>query len=242
MKRLELDAGNTFIKWRLLDAEEGVLARGRWLTAEFSIEQLQDCGYRPEAVWLASVAGDGLNQLLTLGVESHWQVPLRRASTSVTAAGVRNSYADPSRMGVDRWLAMLAAWNRVGQSCWVVDCGSAITVDLLDAAGCHRGGYILPGLRLMQQSLLGNTAEVRVDRDIEHYSVAPGRDTSSAVAHGANLLLLSLARQLREGIPGVASPARVLVTGGDGAQLLEMIPEAESCPDLVMDGLKWALE
>ncbi|MDP1069535.1 type III pantothenate kinase, partial [Klebsiella pneumoniae] len=77
------------------------------------------------------------------------------------------------RMGVDRWLAMLAAWQRVGQSCWVVDCGSAITLDLLDAEGRHQGGYILPGLRLMQQSLLGNTAEVRVDRDVEHYSVAP---------------------------------------------------------------------
>ncbi len=241
MKRLELDAGNTFIKWRLIDADR-VLERGRWLTAEFAAELLQECRQRPDEVWLASVAGEGLNQALAAGVERCWQLPLRRALTEAAAAGVRNSYEDPARMGVDRWLAMLAAWKRVGQPCWVVDCGSAITVDLLDAEGRHQGGYILPGIRLMQQSLLGNTAEVRVDRDVEHYSVAPGRDTSSAVAHGANLMLLALARQLRAGIPGMAIPTRVLVTGGDGAQLAEMMPDAELCPDLVMDGLRWALE
>ncbi|GAA0699386.1 pantothenate kinase [Marinobacterium maritimum] len=241
MKRLELDAGNTFIKWRLLD-EERVLERGRWLTAEFAAEQLLACRQPPSEVWLASVAGEGLNQVLAEGVERCWQVPLRRALTVAEAAGVRNSYEDPSRMGVDRWLAMLAAWNRVGQSCCVVDCGSAITVDLLDAEGCHQGGYILPGIRLMQQSLLGNTAEVRVDRDVVHPSVAPGCDTSSAVAHGANLLLLALAQQLHAGIPGLAAPARILVTGGDGAQLMELMPGAELCPDLVMDGLRWALE
>ncbi len=240
MKRLELDAGNTFIKWRLVDNDQ-VLDRGRWLTAEFRAEQLHACETLPEEVWLASVAGEGLNQTLAAGVEQCWQVPLRRALTVAEAAGVRNSYADPARMGVDRWLAMLAAWKQVGQPCCVVDCGSAITIDLLDADGCHQGGYILPGIRLMQQSLLGNTAEVRVDRDVEHYSIAPGCDTSSAVAHGANLLLLALAQQLRSGIPGVATPVRTLVTGGDGAQLTAMMPEAELCPDLVLDGLRWAL-
>lgn len=241
MKRLELDAGNTFIKWRLIDNDQ-VLDRGRWLTAEFGADQLRVCRGHPDEVWLASVAGEGLNQALALAVDNCWQVPLRRAVSTAEAAGVRNSYAEPGRMGVDRWLAMLAAWQRVGQSCWVVDCGSAITLDLLDAEGRHQGGYILPGLRLMQQSLLGNTAEVRVDRDVEHYSVIPGCDTSSCVAHGANLLLLALAAQLQAGVPGVKSPSRWLVTGGDGAQLADMMTGAEYCPDLVMDGLKWALE
>ncbi|GAA0790003.1 type III pantothenate kinase [Marinobacterium sediminicola] len=241
MRRLELDAGNTFIKWRLIEHEQ-IIGRGRWLTAEFRAEQLQECEQRPDVVWLASVAGDGLNQALAVAVKEYWQVSLQRARSVAQAAGVRNSYADPSRMGVDRWLAMLAAWKLVGRSCCVVDCGSAITVDLLDDQGRHQGGYILPGIRLMQQSLLGNTAEVRVDRDVEHYSVAPGCDTSSAVAHGANLLLLSLAQQLRSGVPGVDVAGAVLVTGGDGAQLASLMPGAELCPDLVMDGLRWALE
>ncbi|PSL14356.1 type III pantothenate kinase [Marinobacterium halophilum] len=241
MKRLELDAGNTFIKWRLLDAGV-VLARGRWSTAGFSAEQLVECPYLPSRVWLSSVAGDGVNSALTAAVQQRWQLPVEQAYSAAAAAGVVNSYACPERMGVDRWLAMLAAWNRIGKACWVVDCGSAITVDLLDDQGRHGGGYILPGLRLMQQSLLGNTAEIRVEREVEQASVLPGCDTSSAVAHGANLQLLALAQLLRAGMPGRVKARTVVVTGGDGAQLAEMIPEAEWCPDLVMDGLSWALE
>ncbi|MBA4501602.1 type III pantothenate kinase [Marinobacterium marinum] len=242
MKRLELDAGNSFIKWRLL--EQGrVRRRGSWLTAEFSAERLLECGERPDRIWFASVAGEVFDRALQAGVERYWQVPLQRACAQAEAAGVRNSYKDPARMGVDRWLALLAAWHQVKDACWVVDCGSAITVDLLDAAGCHQGGYILPGLRLMRQALLGNTAGVTVDRPVDSGVVMPGRDTSSGVEHGINLLLLSLARQLKNDIPGVADvPSRVLVTGGDGRQWLEVMPEAEWCPDLVMDGLRWALE
>ncbi|MBV0934002.1 type III pantothenate kinase [Marinobacterium weihaiense] len=242
MRRLELDAGNTFIKWRLLDAQGRVQARGRWLTAEFAADQLAQCDGVPDRIWLASVAGEGLNRQLAQAVEQRWGRSLQQVQTAAVSAGVRNSYADPARMGVDRWLAMVAAWNRYRQGCWVVDAGSAITVDLLDGDGCHRGGYILPGLRLMQQALLGNTAEVRVDRDVAQDSVQPGTDTSSAVAHGANLLLLSLAQQLQTGIPGCASPTRLFITGGDGERLARLLPHAEHCPDLVMDGLQWALE
>lgn len=242
MSRLELDAGNTFIKWRLLDEQCQILDRGRWLTGEFNVDQLADCVLAPQQVWLSSVAGEGLNRQLAAAVTHRWGVVLKQAFTSGAKVGVRNSYTDPSRMGVDRWLAMLAAWQHVGAACWVVDCGSAITVDLLAGNGSHVGGYILPGLRLMQQSLLGNTAEVRVDRDVEQGSVRPGTDTSSGVAHGANLLLLSLVHQLQVGIPGCENPERLLVTGGDGERLAAMMPTAELYPDLVMDGLQWALE
>lgn len=241
MKRLELDAGNTFIKWRLVEHDR-VLARGRWPTAGFAAEALRALPQSPQAVWLASVAGAAVDAALAAAVEQYWRLPLQQARTTAAAAGVRNSYADPARMGVDRWLAMLAAWQRTADACWIVDCGSAITVDLLDDQGCHRGGYILPGLRLMQQSLLGSTAQVRVDRRVDQFAVAPGQDTSSAVAHGANLLLLALAQQLQRGIPGEINPRRVLVTGGDGARFAELLPEAELHPDLVLDGLQWALE
>lgn len=240
MRRLELDAGNTFIKWRLVEPGR-ILARGRWPSAGFDPAMLQDCALRPEVVWLGSVAGEAVNGLLNQAVAARWQLGVERARTTAETAGVRNSYTDPGRMGVDRWLAMLAAWQLVGEACWIVDSGSAITVDLLDNTGAHQGGYILPGLRLMQQSLLGNTAEVRVDHAVEQASLLPGCDTGTAVAHGANLLLHALAQQLQAGVPGVAAPRRVLLTGGDGAQLVEWMEGAEWHPDLVLDGLQWAL-
>lgn len=240
MIRLEIDAGNTFIKWRLREGGN-TLAAGRWPTADFRPECLQDCSLRPDAVWLGSVAGGRVDGVLAAAVDECWGIGLQQVYTTQFCAGVSNSYAVPERMGVDRWLAMLAGWQHVAGPCCIVDCGSAITVDLLDAEGRHGGGYILPGLRLMQTSLLGNTAQVRVEHDLTSAAVLPGRNTEEGVAHGASLLLLALAAQIRQGLPGEAGPVRTLVTGGDALRLLAYLPDAEHCPDLVLDGLMQAL-
>ncbi len=239
--RLELDAGNTFIKWRLLTGAD-IQASGRWLTAEFTESCLGDCPSAPAEVRLGSVAGTGVNQLLAQAVRECWDIELRQARTQAECAGVRNSYKDPSRMGVDRWLAMLAAWHRVQGACCIVDAGSAITVDLLDAEGTHLGGYILPGLRLMQTSLLGRTAEVRVETELETAALSPGRSTEEAVLHGAHFLLLALAERVSKGVPGHEGQQAVLVTGGDAEVLISYLQDAQLCPDLVLEGLEWALE
>lgn len=238
--RLELDAGNTFIKWRLL-TEAGVSASGRWSTSGFTASCLSDCPVAPDEVWLGSVAGSEVNRALTEAVFECWGLIIRQARTQAECAGVRNSYADPSRMGVDRWLAMLAAWHQVKEACCIVDAGSAITVDLLDGEGEHLGGYILPGLRLMQTSLLGRTAEVRVEAELETAALSPGRSTEEAVLHGAHLLLLALAERVAKGVPGYEGRQPVLVTGGDAEVLMGYLEGAQHCPDLVLEGLQWAL-
>jgi type III pantothenate kinase len=239
---LEVDAGNTFIKWRYRQGNAAAAASGRWLTREFSVASLADCPEEPQQVLAGSVAGVAFEQALSESVASVWGVPVRFARTATAAAGVRNSYADPARMGVDRWLVMLAAWQRCGQACCIIDCGSAITIDLLGAEGEHLGGYILPGLRLMRQVLTGSTAGILVDRDIEVFSLEPGCDTSSAVAHGTNLMFSSLAQMLPRWLEQQQTGAPLLVTGGDGALFCELMGMGELVPDLVLDGLRWALE
>lgn len=239
---LEVDAGNTFIKWRYRHGNGVAGASGRWLTREFSAACLADCPEVPQQVLAGSVAGVAFEQALSDAVASVWALPVRFARTAATAAGVRNSYIDPARMGVDRWLVMLAAWQRYGQACCIVDCGSAITIDLLGAEGEHRGGYILPGLRLMRQVLTGATAGILVDRDIESFSIEPGCDTSSAVAHGTNLMFNSLAQMLPHWLEQHQAGVPLLVTGGDGALFCELTGCGEYVADLVLDGLRWALE
>lgn len=239
---LEIDAGNTFVKWRYRTDVQNQGLSGRWLTAEFDASCLEMCKAMPQQVLVASVAGVEFEQRLSLAIAERWSCPLRFARSSALAAGVRNSYADPSRMGVDRWLVMLAAWQRYHEPCCIVDCGSAITIDLLDAAGQHQGGYILPGLRLMRKVLTGATAGILVDRDIDSFSTEPGRDTSSAVAHGTNLMFAALAQQLPFIFEGSGSGTRLLITGGDGPLFHSLAGQGELLPDLVMDGLRWALE
>ena len=77
------------------------------------------------------------------------------------SAGVRNGYVQTWRLGADRWVAMLGPGLHPGRALCVVDVGTALTLDLLDADGQHRGGLLVPGPTLMVESLLSNTAGIR---------------------------------------------------------------------------------
>ena len=229
MTVLDIDIGNTLLKWR---ASAG--ARGAVKLSQMGAEQWPE---QIKRVRVASVAGDDANQCIAEFTLQQWGVEAEFARTQSCQAGVTNSYADPSRMGVDRWLAILSGWHRARQACWVVDCGSAITVEQIDDQGCHIGGYIIPGLQLMSRNLLSNTAEIIVDHSLEAFDSRPGVNTSEAVQHGINLTFMALAKQIR----GMAGDTPLYVTGGDGELFCSLIEGAQWCPDLVMDGLELAL-
>ena len=148
---LQLDMGNSATKWRL-DSTRGRLVEGSLLPA---LET------RPAAVWVASVADANREAELASEAKARWGLAPWFARSSAAACGVSNSYAEPERMGVDRWLAMIAAYQRIAGPVCVIDAGSALTIDFVATDGRHRGGYILPGMAMMERSLLGETARVR---------------------------------------------------------------------------------
>src|SRR5690625_4421164 len=143
---LEIDMGNSRIKWRCR-GESGNLARGvvsdsyQHLAAEWTALPIR-------RVWVASVRGEAHNEAFRQWCRTNLQLEAEFARSARHAAGVTNSYANPGLMGVDRWLAMLAAFAHTGDSCVVVQAGSALTADLLSASGEHLGGYIGPGLTM----------------------------------------------------------------------------------------------
>ncbi|MGH1463269.1 MAG: type III pantothenate kinase [Neptuniibacter sp.] len=237
---LEIDAGNTFIKWRLLDGSI-VTERGKLKTDSdqwtFPIHWSD-----VDVVRIASVAGDSVQERLVSFIQNkNNSIELRLALTEAKAAGVVNSYSDPSRMGVDRWLVMLAAYNDCKKACCIVDCGSAITVDYVDAGGKHLGGYIIPGLRLLSSTLLENTAEIIVDQDIDAFNLMPGRHTSAAVKHGVNYMFNALCHQITDELHRSDEQWELYVTGGDGELFAQLAGCDNYIPDLVMDGLSWSV-
>ncbi len=236
---LELDAGNTFIKWRLLDRNQ-VCERGKFLTASDKWIWPVCCNHLTE-VRVASVAGKDVNDRLIGQIKELSACVPEFACTAGSVAGVVNSYSDPSRMGVDRWLAMLAAYSECKQAVCIVDCGSAITVDYLSDDGQHLGGYIIPGLRLLNAALLQNTAEVIVDQDIKAFDLSPGKNTSTAVTHGVNYLFDSLCQKICSELEVQSEPCALYITGGDGALFHQLAGQGKFVPDLVMDGLQWSL-
>ncbi|MFA5496107.1 MAG: type III pantothenate kinase [Porticoccaceae bacterium] len=206
---LDVDAGNSYLKWALHDGDirrgraSGRVPRGgarEWL-AGLDARDLH-------RIRLSSVAGDVTEDF------SRWAlmqgVALQLATVEDGVGGLRCGYREPSRLGIDRWLALLAARDQCGGAFAVVDAGTALTVDVVDGRGRHLGGYIAPGLTMMADSLVANTWGVRTDEGA-HASLAPGTFTAEAVMHGC----LASAVGLVEAVVARQVVAALFLTGGD---------------------------
>ena len=198
---LQMDVGNTAMKWRL--CEDGRVA-DRGVVSREAVLRLPEPAAPPRAVWVASVAGPEFERALCAAVGEAWGVSPWIARSSAAACGITNSYAAPERMGVDRWLAMIAAWQWVGDAVCVIDAGSALTIDFVGADGEHRGGYIVPGLAMMERALLAETDRVRFG-EAPRDCLEPGNSTETAVLNGLQLaqvgaIDLALSRYVKESI------------------------------------------
>lgn len=235
---LQLDMGNSSAKWRLVDAG-AVLTRGKYIPADaVSREQLLACcgQGRPAHIWIASVASARAEADILQLLQQRWPVTPWLARTQRCTADLRNSYRDPERMGVDRWLVMLAARRRTRNRLCVVDAGSALTIDIVSAAGQHEGGYIIPGPALMERALLLDTDRVRFEEKADH-RLDPGASTAEAVRHGialasAGAVCLAMERMRDD-------PPELFYCGGGGEALLELVGKGGVlAPDLVFEGLE----
>ena len=234
--RLELDVGNSRVKWRLVSdrvEREGVttLVDRDWPDASL------------DAIWISSVAASDTNKALSAELEQRFGCSPEFAMVTHQCAGVRCGYDDVSRLGVDRWLVLLAAYQREsGVPAIVVDAGSAVTIDLLASDGQHRGGFITPGFRMLQSALLGQTANIRFEQDAEAGRYG-GLDTASCVASGAELVFAGLARSILTLRADFDPHASILLTGGDANKLLPHFKSeqrVECLASLVLDGLSLA--
>ncbi|MYM65205.1 type III pantothenate kinase [Pseudomaricurvus sp. HS19] len=243
--QLQLDIGNTRIKWRCLQGgavvRRGVVSRRDAGDDREVLRQLTAAaGAGVVEVLVASVAGAEFDRLLDAHLDTAYGVRPRFARATAEAAGVTSGYAEPQRLGVDRWLAVLATSRFPGDRWLVLDCGSAVTLDVLQA-GSHLGGYIVPGLRLMSESLFAQTAQVKVGLPRVEGS-QPGTTTEEAVGRGVRLMVAGLVREAVCHLEGPATSPLVL-TGGDAAAVAGLLrgwPGLRIEEDLVLDGLPLA--
>jgi len=237
---LFIDIGNTALKWRARGARRVVSGGGAhrkdWAEQVAAISRSLPCA--PNFVTVASVTGRNVDESLSALMHDTFGVKPEFYYSPLADAGVTNSYAEPARLGVDRWLAIVEAWHRVGAAI-VIDCGSALTIDVVSREGVHGGGYIVPGLNMLQASLVSGTGAIRVEA-VEEDSLAPGVSTSECVRHG--ILRMSVAFiadavvALQE---AVNDTCPVFITGGDARVLLPFLrPNVLAAPDLVLDGLE----
>ncbi len=233
---LLLDVGNTAIKWRLADADgvrdpSGVAATGASLCESVKTREWN-------AVALSSVAGEVADTALLTALKTVRSVPVWQARAESSCLGLVSCYAQPARMGVDRWLAMLGARQASAGPLCVIDAGTAITLDLVAAQGRHEGGYILPGADLMRRALTADTGQIQVDA-LDTPTLSPGSDTQTCVNAGGWRAVIGAVQSVLADYP----EHRALLTGGLAPVLLEMGLSATHHPHLVMEGLRlWLLQ
>lgn len=248
--QLEFDAGNTRIKWRLRQREQGnewqtlasgaVMAPAKIPSVFLELrDQFVDLPLRAvDRVLVASVRGEGFKHAFSSFLLEKMQLSSEFVTVTRTGVCVRHCYEDDNRLGVDRWLAMLAAYERAREACVVIDCGTTITVDLVDAAGKHMGGYIVPGLRMMRDSMTNRSSALAIDQ-LPWETTHPGHNTAEAIHHGILALASSFLRDLHRRQPAGLVEPRWFLTGGDAIWIkphLDWAPEL--VPDLVLDGLE----
>jgi type III pantothenate kinase len=168
--KLLIDAGNTRIKWALVSGEDslcsGDLPTGqvdrlaRDIADHIARQNLGTVLHDIQQIWASNVAGeDCARHIRNIGAGGSGQTHFVVARES--QCGVRNGYSNPSQLGSDRWAALIAAWHQVQGACLVVNCGTATTIDALSAQGEFVGGLILPGVELMQRSLVAATDQLK---------------------------------------------------------------------------------
>ncbi|MEL7024139.1 MAG: type III pantothenate kinase [Pseudomonadota bacterium] len=240
MTALLLDIGNSRCKWGLW-RDGAITDSGALSHEELATEASWQFAKDADRVIACNVAGAGVAERVRTALESTGLSDIEFVKTTAEHVGVHCAYDDPTRLGVDRWVAAIAVSRCDPQPAMVVDAGTAMTVDSVVDGTQHLGGYIVPGFRLMQKTLMSGTADIVVD-DPQAPSTAFGDTTSDAVRNGALAALEgTVVRALREleTVTGVAVDlSHCWFSGGDGEMLAAALGAPEQFdPHLVLKGL-----
>ncbi|MFP7722409.1 type III pantothenate kinase [Lysobacter sp. A3-1-A15] len=193
-----------------------------------------------EGAWVASVAAPGLTRTLADALASR-AGRVDFVSTQPACCGVRIAYAQPQRLGVDRFLAMIGARAASGGPALLCGVGTALTIDLMDADGLHLGGRIAPSPTLMREALTARVAHLPAIggtyRDFAD-------DTPDALASGCEGAASALVRDsLALAQEQLGEVPTLYLHGGGAPALLPRLPQARHAPDLVLAGLAaWAAQ
>ena len=235
---LLVDIGNTHIKW-CDSADLADIGPSIGLSSNLR-EVLSQQWSRldmPSAVMVSNVAGRETETILSTWMIETWNMQPTYVKVRHEQLGVVNGYRKPVQLGVDRWMALIAARALFQQVLIVVDCGTATTIDAMDDTGLHYGGIILPGYQMMQESMLGNTAIPDYTNAVQKTLFAT--DTASGIRSGAVIATAGAVEKIVGAMRNRAKGEVIcLVTGGGAEELIGVTDiSVRHEPHLVLNGL-----
>lgn len=236
---LLIDIGNSRIKWGVYDDENTVVFGA--CSYEDAIQQVNSWKELSlDSAWVASVGSDKVTEKIQYAL-SEMGISVHRAVSQTGQHGVTSAYQNPSALGVDRWLGLVAAHQRIDGDALVVSVGTACTLDLIHADGVHQGGWILPGLSLMRKSLNEHTQLLPQVSAQKISGLTLGCSTEEAIAQGTLGALVSSVHSAYL-ISATESPLTCVLSGGNAEMIYNCLPDVVKQqaivePDWVLKGL-----
>jgi type III pantothenate kinase len=239
--KLLLDLGNSRCKFAIV--EKGDLKQYEAQNYGpfgklYSVKSLSDQYSDADEVVISSVLSEEMNSQIKETLLNGAAKNVFFLAPEENSFGVKLAYADPSNMGVDRVAALIGAKEKYSGNSCIVDCGTAITIDVLDAKGVHQGGVILPGIKVMKKALLSNTKIEVSDADVEFDVLSKTTEGAihtgciSAVVGGVEHVVNKMASDY-DGFD------QIVITGGDAEKIKSYLSmQADMDNTLVLDGLK----
>ena len=235
---LLIDIGNTRTKYILADLMHSNKSRVvdnycidiNWLNDNFKLA---------DKVLISCVSTDAI-----LNIIINWAhikaIEVKVIQSEARRYGLVSLYQQPGKLGVDRWLAMIGALSLYSdKNILIVDAGTATTIDLVSASGQHHGGWILPGINLMIDSLLVNTSKIKTNRDVMP-SLSFGENTNTNVNNGcwgATIGAINLA--ITQASKELGSIDEILLTGGNARYIEVLLDDNTIIEDnLILHGLQ----
>ena len=223
---LLLDIGNTSIKYAWYsfpnDIADLQVLRTTIDSIEELLEQASDC-------WLCCVVSDDTTGVIK-GLCDKVNIECHQSTTHSMQYDVKNAYATPKNMGVDRWMAIIASsylCDKGQQSNFlVIDAGTAITCDFV-VANNHVGGWIAPGLAMARSAVVSNTQRVFDDQHTLH-NLDVGTDTPECVSQGALAQLSGMLIQACNVMQSRCNKFDLFISGGDAPLLINVFTQLQN--------------
>jgi type III pantothenate kinase len=239
--KLLLDIGNSSVNWAIEEQEQFV-STGDFAydknDFEKSLQENLSLTITPSAVLVSNVAGFEVFRSLNNWTKRKWHLKSWQPVVTSSFNELRNSYSDIQQMGLDRWLAMIAVWENKHSALCLVSCGTALTIDLINADGKHLGGYIIPGIELMQLALVSKTEQINVP--IEYQATLDyANNTQMATNNGAFLATVAaIEHVVNKFSEESGSIPHCIISGGMAEMVMSLLnPAFKYEPNLVLSGL-----
>lgn len=249
---LLVDVGNTRLKWACWENQLMQSVTAYSYQQESLADYLQTSWSqlaRPDRVLVACVASSTIKQCLQQWATKHWQHSVEFLVSPAQGQGVTNAYVVPHTLGCDRWAALVGAHHMTEGGACVIDCGSAVTVDVITQSGQHLGGLITPGLAMMHRSLLAGAEGINAgvkEQDDNHATeenalsqLVLGKSTTMGLQHGSlHALVGFIERAIVTAERELGHTLSSIITGGDASTVLPLLSKSmRHEPDLVLHGL-----